>query len=330
MYFQCSNCGANMVYAPKKKAMFCPACDSVDSHKQVSEESMSNCPTCGGVLTIEQFDSSTKCPYCDNYLIFEERVTGEYKPAHIIPFKLDQEDAVNAMDEAFSKRLFAPASFLDEKTLQALKGHYVPFYLYDYEVNAQMSGQGTKVRSWRSGNYTYTETSYYEVVRRIRAEYENIPVDASIKMPDEIMDLLEPFDYKDFKEFQPTFMSGFFGEIYNNVASFFEERAKKKVKSSVETIMSESVTGYSTFRKEFTDIKEGEGKSEYVLLPVWKYTYAYGGKDYDYYVNGQNGKVVGTTPISAKKVIGYGLTCSLLWFLILNGGIMIARLLMGV
>ena len=43
-------------------------------------------------------------------------------------------------------------------------------------------------------------------------------------------------------------------------------------------------------------------------MPVWQYLYRYKGKVYQYHVNGQTGKVVGTTPVSMTKVISYSIS----------------------
>jgi hypothetical protein len=45
---------------------------------------------------------------------------------------------------------------------------------------------------------------------------------------------------------------------------------------------------------------------ELAMLPVWKYTYRYHGKDYDYYINGQTGKLYGSMPRSIGKIWAYG------------------------
>lgn len=50
---------------------------------------------------------------------------------------------------------------------------------------------------------------------------------------------------------------------------------------------------------------ENDSAARYGLLPVWKYIYSYKGKEYPFYVNGQTGKLVGTAPISSKKVWAY-------------------------
>ena len=209
------------------------------------------------------------------------------------------------MDKEFKRRLFAPISFLSDKTLEGMKGAYVPFFLYDFFAESEYRGEGTKVRSWRSGNYDYTETSYYEVERRMEASYDNIPADASYEMNDYTMDLMEPYDYSDLVSFDPKYLSGFFGEIYNDTSDKFVERARKKASESAESLMKQSISGYASLRADVDRTVLTDQKVDYALFPVWIYKYKYGGKDYNYYVNGQTGKVIGKTPVSKLKVLIY-------------------------
>lgn len=46
-----------------------------------------------------------------------------------------------------------------------------------------------------TGDMEYTESSYFNVVRDMSIAFQGIPADASVKMPDGIMDLLEPYNY---------------------------------------------------------------------------------------------------------------------------------------
>ena len=73
-----------------------------------------------------------------------------------------------------------------------MEGIYVPFWLYDYGADYDFAGEGTRVRTWRSGDTEYTETSYFEVIRQMDVDFDRIPVDASIAMDDGIMDLMGP------------------------------------------------------------------------------------------------------------------------------------------
>ena len=185
---------------------------------------------------------------------------------------------------------------------------YIPFFLYDFDCHYDIRATGSKIRTWRSGNYEYTETSLYQVERDATIDFEKLPVDASIAMPDEAMDLIEPYDYKALEDFQTKYMSGFFAEKYNMDATELGPRAKDKAKADAKAIMNKTVTGYSTITNRTDNVTMDEKKADYALLPVWCYSYKYKGKDYLFKMNGQTGKIVGKPPVSWARVWGYGAT----------------------
>ena len=314
MNFQCKNCGGNMIFAPARQKMYCPYCEGEDTETVAGNDSLTVCASCGAEVDPGEYKSSDKCPYCGNFLVFNKRVEGDYKPDSIIPFKLDKDMAVAAMDKEFKKRLFAPVSFLSEKSLESIKGAYVPFFLYDYLADSEFSGEGTKVKRWSSGNYDYTETSYYSIERVMHASFDNIPVDASLEMDDYTMDLMEPYDYSELMSFDPKYLSGFFGEIYNDTADKFADRAKKKAADSAEVLMKKSIGGYNSMKTLVDRTTLTDQKIDYALFPVWVYKYRFRGKDFNFYVNGQTGKVIGKTPVSVLKVIIYSVFSGLLFY----------------
>ena len=308
MIFKCNNCGGNVVYNPKKSAMVCPHCESEESQQKMAVENMMQCVNCGAPLEATEYASAMKCPNCGNYHVFEERVTGEYQPHLILPFKISKEDAVAALKNEFKKRVFTPAGFLSHASVEKMEGTYVPFFLYDYFADANYRARGTKVRSWTSGKYKYTETSFYEIEREMDIEFNRIPVDASLAMNNSIMDLMEPYNYQALEAFEEKYMSGFNGEVYSDTRDVLSERAQNKAKRDSETLLRESVTGYSTLTNEVKNVYLKETKCEYALLPVWVYDFSYQGETYRFHINGQTGKVIGQTPVAYKKVFGYTAT----------------------
>ena len=320
MVFKCKNCGGNVIYSPERKGMFCPFCESENSEekKEFPDQDMKICPNCGGEVPVQEHTSASQCPYCDNYLIFDQRIEGEYEPKIMIPFRFGKEKCKESIREKFKKCLFAPTDFLSEARLNGMQGTYVPFWFFDYDVNCDYSAEGTRVKSWTTGNTQYTETSYYNIFRNMDADFENIPVDASVDMPDDVMDLMEPYNYSELMPFKPEYLSGFYAEKYNMTADIAQNRAKQKMNEDVRQMLSQSYSGYShvTVRKNNIQVKREENR--YGLLPVWKYIYRYQDKDYPFYVNGQNGKIVGAAPISKKKVWSYAGTLWLCLTLILG------------
>lgn len=308
MFFKCKNCGGNVIYSPERRGMFCPHCESVDSGERAEGDrggEMTLCPNCGGELKVETHTSATRCPYCDSYLIFNERVEGQYEPKRIIPFALGKEACKKSIRAKFEKCLFAPTDFLSEVRLNSMQGIYVPYWFYNYDMHCTFQGEGTRLRTWRSGDIQYTETSFYAVDRDMDIGFRDIPMDASEKMPDDLMDLVAPFNYAGLTDFRPEYMSGFYSEKYNMTADVTEGRAKRMADEDAQKLLRESCAGYHSLRTIRQECRADNASASYGLLPVWKYIYSYQSRDYPFYVNGQTGKIVGTAPISAKKVWAY-------------------------
>ncbi|MGN0386145.1 MAG: hypothetical protein ACI4EX_09700 [Lachnospiraceae bacterium] len=309
MIYTCKNCGGNMVYSPERQKMFCKYCGSEDSEqKYVSNEpTMSACPSCGAPIEIREYLSAFKCPYCDNHLIVDERIAGDYLPHLIIPFYLGIEDVKKILRDKFKRSVFAPNDFLSDARLNFMTGMYVPFWMYDYHVHGFYEGTGKKIRTWTSGNRQYTETKIYHIKRDMEVDFDKVPVDASIIMPDSTMDLMEPFHYGNLEEFKDCYLSGFQAEMYNMGVDELEERAVCKAKGDAESIMKSSISGYTGLVNDPSNkVIVERTDSKYALLPVWNYQYVYKNQNYPFYINGQTGKVVGKIPLSAKKVWAYG------------------------
>ncbi|MBQ0042150.1 MAG: hypothetical protein KBS85_02340 [Lachnospiraceae bacterium] len=308
MVFQCKNCGGTSIFDPDRQKMYCPYCASEDSESIVPEKDISNCPACGAPVQIGTHTSAGKCTSCGNYIVFDERVTGDYEPHLILPFKFGKKAALDKLREEFGKRAFAPSDFLAESALNHVEGLYVPFFMYDYHSDYDWAGRAVKIRKWRSGDTEYTETKTFRLERDISVDFERIPVDASDAMDDKTMDLLEPYDYKALEEFKAKYMSGFFGEKYNKPAAELEPRAHAKAENDSEEILKSTMPGYTSIIPERRNLILMPKKTHYALLPVWIYSYFYRGKMYQFHVNGQSGKLIGKMPISVGKAWGYTAT----------------------
>ena len=313
MIFKCKNCGGNAVYHPDKKQMWCPHCESTDSQERLDSENMENCTNCGAPLEgVTEFTSALKCSHCGSYIILKDRVEGENRPHLILPFEISSKKAVEILKQEFGKTILVPDSFLSHATLECLEGSYIPFWLYDYKADVDYEANATKVRIYTSGKYEVTETSHYKVSRKMKVEFEKIPVDASKRMADDIMDLMEPYEYKALLDFEEKYMSGFQGEVVNFSDTEEEERAKTRATKDSETMLNETITGYTTCVPLHKVVNLTRTKAQFALMPVWVYRYHFRGKDYVYHVNGQTGKVIGTTPVDKRKAWIYSGTAAVM------------------
>lgn len=308
--------------------MFCPHCESEGSHEREEGDrngEMTVCPNCGGEVRVETHTSAARCGYCDSYLIFNERVEGQYAPQTIIPFQMGKEACKSSIREKFKRCLFAPVDFLAEVRMNSMEGIYVPYWFFDYDTHCLFQGEGTRVRVWRSGDTEYTETSYYAVTRDMDIPFRSIPADASEAMPDQVMELIAPFDYGKQVSFAPEYMSGFYAEKYNMLSGAVESRARKVMEEDAAKLLRQSCSGYHSLRTVYQDSQVRDSRTSYGLVPVWKYIYSYRDKEYPFYVNGQTGKIVGTAPVAPGRVWAYAGT---LWACLASIGVLSYLILM--
>ncbi|MBO4331069.1 MAG: hypothetical protein J5827_03245 [Oscillospiraceae bacterium] len=259
------------------------------------------CQSCGAEVTVEGVTAATKCPYCDNVIVLEPQLSGMIRPNGIIPFKVDRKGVADKVKELCRGKKLLPKGFLNENSIKDVQGVYVPFWLFDCRADGKMSFKATRVRRWSSGNYNYTETSNYLLVREGEMAFEKIPVDGSVKMDDSLMDSIEPFDYAELKEFDTAYLSGFLADRFDADADASLPRANRRVQSSVEQAFRSTISGYNSVVMSMNKTRISDASVKYVLLPVYLITSKYRGKTYSYAINGQTGKIVGELPISRAK-----------------------------
>ena len=327
MIYKCKNCDGNMIYRVEERKLYCTYCNSLDTEKMVNGYDMYVCDSCGGQLDVRQYESAGKCPYCSQYIIHSQRVEGELKPSKILPFKVGKEQAKTMIRLEYRKKMYVPDSFLKEVSLQKMEGIYVPFWMYNINAAVDFYGTATKECVAFNPEANAMAMSRYKVYRKFGAAFRRMPVDASLAMPDEIMDMLEPYDYQELEDFAPKYMSGFFGEIYSDNAKNFEPRAIEKVTQDTKLLLDKALNGFKYVSPIENTMTTDIIGTEYVLLPVWKYLYFYRGKKFEYYINGQTGKVIGEAPFSMRKMIAYGAT---VFLMVLLGAWMILVMLFGV
>ena len=137
------------------------------------------------------------------------------------------------------------------------------------------------------------------------------------------MDSIEPFDYKDLKEFSPSYLSGFLAEKYDVDEANAFSRAELRIKNTIRNELKASASGYSSFTIRKEEIHIDQNKINYVLLPVWMLNIKYNDKMHMFAMNGQTGKMVGDIPISKTKMFLWTIGVFLAIFLLIFFGIKI-------
>ena len=270
------------------------------SDAETSGMNVYSCKSCGGEIIADATTGATHCPFCGNPVVLTSAFSGALKPDIIIPFKLNKEDAKAALKKHMSGKKLLPRLFSKESHLDEIKGVYVPFWLYGADVSADYNFKGTRVRSWRTGDREFTETTYFRLERSGGLSFDNVPVDGSTKMDDAMMESIEPFEMKDAVPFQTAYLSGYYADKYDVDAKQSIDRANTRIKNSTQEAFAATATGYGAITTESSSVRINNGKATYAMYPVWLLTTNYQGKTYQFAMNGQTGKFVGDMPVDKK------------------------------
>ena len=349
--FHCPNCYAELKFSPGSQQFECEYCRSSFSEAEVKafqkkymeteekysqdadktppemplndvekrerekfreETNLYSCPSCGAEIISDSNTAATFCYYCHNPVILKGRVDGMYRPSMVLPFSIDKDNSVDLFKNWAKTKWFTPKDLVSTVQIEKMTGLYVPFWVARSTTSCRLEAVGENVRSWVSGNYRYTETSRYRVIRDAAIDYEGVPADGSQKIEDLLMESIEPLDYTRAKPFNMAYLSGFYADKYDVDKEHVLPRIQQRMYTNNLTML-KSTTHYQRLVSERHFDKTEALSWDYMLLPVWFMSFDYNGRIWEYAVNGQSGKVAGELPIDKRKLYA---TCLIIGILI--------------
>ena len=290
-----------------------------------------HCSSCGAEIVTDKTTMATSCAFCGSPVVLAEQIDTDFRPKWILPFGVDKKNVEDIYWDYVKSRPFTPAQFRSRSQIEKIKSVYLPFWLYDLDMQGTMSARGEQLMTSSDSHFVYTTHQVYALERGGRVTLNKIPVDASSRAPDDSMDSIEPFDLNGMKPFRTAYMAGYMAERYDQDEKDCYERARQRAAYTMSGILHRSIGSFSsveilsenvsvTDRRgaagEKTQTEDVSGvRADYALLPVYLLFTKYQGKGYMFAVNGQTGKAVGDVPASGGRVF----LSFLLWFGILTG-----------
>lgn len=284
-----------------------------------------SCPSCGAEIITDATTAATFCYYCHNPVVLSGRLSGEFLPNKIIPFEVTREAAEKGFLDYVGKKKFVPKAFFHKKQIETMTGVYFPYWLYDVELEGNMQAAAHNIRVWRTGDVEHTETKHYAIDRAGEVELSNLPENALKKANAKLAEGVLPYRFEKMKDFHMGYLSGFLAERRDIAREEVQGKLQAEMRKSAETLMRETIKGYSSVSVQNTNFHAKHENWVYVLLPVWTITYkGRDGKIYYYSMNGQTGEVCGELPIDHGKVaITSAITALVVLILGLIGGFFI-------
>lgn len=303
MNMKCPNCGGSLVYDIASDSMKCSYCGQSISKEKPSlsftkepeymEMNIYHCPSCGADLMVGQTQASTFCSYCGSPSIVYDRVSKEVKPSKIIPFKLSEGQALACIKDRFGHGRYIPPQ-IRKLTTEKIHAIYIPYWLYTAYIRKDVT------LSINSDNAKHT---YY---RDVSCTYHNIPMDASLRLSNDLSHRIEPYYMNELEDFNVNYLSGFYADKYDvpytTLQPYIKSRCNKFIDSGIEASCPTSVQVPN--RKETINNEEYELQDvTYALLPAYFVNIQYKSGTQLIIVNGQTGNVVGNIPVETSQIM---------------------------
>jgi len=332
--FPCQNCGAKLSYDATTQGLACPYCGHkqavvaagppgavreipIEEGYRLAERGLGTpvtqvvCSDCGATVNVSPGEQTAKCAFCGSHQVLPREASGqEIRPESLVPFRVDKASANGTFEKWLGELWFRPSDLKRMAKVQEMGGVYIPFWTFDAQVDSRWTAEA---------GYYYQETEWYNdaqgnrqsrQVTKTRWEpasgyrsdfFDDTIVCASKGLPANLVEKFRSWTTKELVPYQPHYLAGWKAESYaidlmpawgmgqSIMADTQRSRCSRDVPGDTQQNLSvQNAYSRVTFK--------------HVLLPIWIAAYRYGGKPYQFLVNGQTGEVVGKAPWSFWKI----------------------------
>ena len=170
--YHCPACGGEAVWTPAKQALVCPFCGTVspakleqrgadtvivehdlvatlrsipDSERGWQAQKISvQCQSCRAISVFDPDKVARRCDFCGSTaLVPYEQTKDVFRPESLLPFKISEPQARDAIRSWYGRQWLAPNRFRLKALTDTVKGIYLPYWTFDAKADADVDG-----RSW--------------------------------------------------------------------------------------------------------------------------------------------------------------------------------------
>jgi DNA-directed RNA polymerase subunit RPC12/RpoP len=326
--YRCLNCNGALVFDEDTQLLVCGFCQSKFTEKDLEDSEADKkadkieeenekfrseileyrCTSCGAEVIADKNTAASTCYFCHNPVVLVDKLSGEFKPSKIISFKFDKDEAKATFLRFAKKKWFVPKDYFSSDQIDKISGVYYPFWVTDADTDSEFGAIGKNVRTWRAGDYRYTETTTYDVYRRGDIHFEDITTSAISTEEKDMLEGILPYPIEDYQDFAMPYLQGYLAKKRDIDRDLLYDEVKGRMDSYAETILKRT-TNYNILTTRHLDVAIIKSHWEYSLMPVWILTYkkkhkhdSKKDKTYVYAMNGSTGKIYGELPVSAFKL----------------------------
>lgn len=324
---KCPQCGGVMDFDPNIGAMACPYCgyeeeianESVSAAELdfASAEQTGNCEwgaqkktivckSCGAETIYDALDVSSECPYCGSNQVMEAQDENTLAPGGVIPFSLTSDQASENFKKWIGKKFFCPKQAKLSAMPDAFNGIYLPYWTFDTQTVSRYSGRyGIDHKEKGPNGEEKTVTDWKRTSGIYKMDVDDELVIGTNRHNSSMLKGIEPFETAKNVPYKPEYVAGFAAERYSIGLKDAWEKAKNVISGKIKDKITSKIRTENK-ADHVKDVKVSTAFNaityKYLMLPIWCSSFTYGGKVYQFMVNGQTGKVYGNTPFSKGKL----------------------------
>ncbi|MHA3913770.1 TFIIB-type zinc ribbon-containing protein [Halovulum sp. GXIMD14793] len=339
--FPCTQCGSDLTYLPNSFSLKCDHCGSEEPVKgavlvkpvppleekdfrrairtpddlaEMEATRVLQCPNCGAQVDLVDDKHATSCPFCATPVVTDTGLHRHIKPHGVLPFRLTEEEARDALSRWMGNLWFAPNALTEfARKGRRMQGIYVPYWTYDADTRTSYTGQRGDARyetrtqsvivngKRQTRRVQVRHVDWHNVRGRVSRFFNDVLVLGSRSLPKRYTDALEPWDLDRMQPYNPQFLAGFAAEAYQVSLEEGYDEARAIMNMIIERDVRRDIGGDEQ-RVGRIDTSVDGLTFKHVLLPVWLAAYKFRGKTYRFVVNGSTGAVRGERPWSPIKV----------------------------
>ncbi len=351
--FPCSQCGAMLKFKPGTQHQVCEYChhqNEISQNYEVIEEydlhqalrelakakpiqmvEQAHCNACGASFKFEASVHAGECPFCGTDIVTSPQKIKPIPPKSLLPFIITDAQAKHKFKHWLDGLWFAPNEVKKYARKETkLLGIYLPYWTYDSQTESKYLGdRGDTYYVNQRVNYVQNGRRVSSVRRvpkirwrsvrgRVARFFDDVLIGASLSLPRQILDRLEPWDLENLVPYDEKYISGFQSELYQVELDEGFDRAKQIMDGIIHRDIAFDIGGD---HQRIHQVTTGHSNTTYkhCSLPIWSAAFLYRNKSYRFVINGRTGQVQGERPYSYWKIA----FAVLLGLILIGGGLIL-------
>ena len=322
---KCSACGYNLVYSAKRRMLYCKHCKSTvsidangvtfkdianiysETNLWLDEAKVYRCPNCGASGVMVDSSITQQCHFCGTPVVLDDNQISGTKPDCVVPFRITKKEAIQDAVSWAKRSLYVPRKFKKEADPKDVNGMYVPTYVFSSNTFTVYSGLLEETETYtvtNSDGSTSTETRTYTTP--ISGKYEYFFNEVNIEASDDsvlqnYINKMGNFNVLSSKAYKKEFLLGYSATRKSKEGKRCWEEALTEMENRIKSQVLAKYS-YSQVISFCADTTYSSTSYIYTLLPIYIGRAIHENKNFNFFINGVSGKVVGKTPISGWKI----------------------------